>query len=76
MANMFCNARPMTSIGTPMAKVVDSVTSTSRNEYRNTAAMMPATMPMQISRRMAASASRAVLPSFSLRMVFTERRYT
>lgn len=57
-----------------MAMVVDSVISTSRNEYRETAATMPATSPMTTWMAMAASPSLAVLPSFSLRMAFTGRR--
>ncbi len=64
----------MTNVGNPMAMVVASVTRTSRNEWRKMAAMMPAVNPMTIWRAMAASPSFTVLPSFSPRMVFTDRR--
>ena len=57
-----------------MATVVDRVTRTSRNEYRKTAAMIPAMSPMAIWRAMAARPSFTVLPSFSPRMSFTDRR--
>ena len=74
MAKTCWKARPITKVGIPMAMVVDSVTSTSRNEYRETAATIPARRPRTTCTPMAARPSLTVLPSFSPRMSFTGRR--
>ncbi len=74
MAKTCWKARPITKVGIPMAMVVDRVTRMSRNEYRETAATMPAMSPRPIWTTMAASPSLSVFPSFSPRMSFTGRR--